>query len=404
VRASDPDRVISSGSTRSGRRAMAAVNDGPGSVRSACVRSLRALTPTSCSGKRPPFPRAGRRVPDCMARRGGWRRRRRRSHFLYEDAHGDRVRDEAALERIESLAIPPAWKDVWISPNPRAKLQATGEDAAGRRQYLYHPDFRAAQELKKFDRLVGFGDRLPDLRRQMVGHLELEPYERDWTSAVALSFVNRAWFRAGSERRRSNVRTYGVTTLCKRHATVRGDRVTFRFRGKGRVLVRSTVADTTLADAVRALLDFPGGSRLFRYERDGEAALLTAPILNEYVSEHMGDGFTTKDFRTWGGTLTAALALAKHEFPASRSEERRILAAVMRRVGEELGNTAAVARASYVSPAVIEQWREGRVLEARSSRNGTFIVDSRRRGLWPEEKELLTLLRSWRAKKAARAA
>ena len=335
-----------------------------------------------------------------MARRGGWRRRGRKPRFLYEDARGSPIRDETAVERIESLAIPPAWKDVWISPNPRAKLQATGEDAAGRRQYLYHPDFRAAQELKKFDRLVRFGERLPDLRRQVVGHRDLDPYERDWTAAVALSFVNRAWFRAGSERQRSSARTYGVTTLRKRHATVRGDRVTFRFRGKGRVLVRSTVADTGLAEAIRALLDFPGGSRLFRYERDGEAALLTAPILNEYVGEHMGYGFTTKDFRTWGGTLTAALALAEHEPPSSQSEERRVLAAVMRSVGQELGNTAAVARASYVSPAVIEQWREGRVIEARSSSNGTFIVDSHRRGLLPEEKELLTLLRSWRAKRA----
>jgi DNA topoisomerase I len=335
-----------------------------------------------------------------MARRGGWRRRGRKPRFRYEDARGRRIRDAETLERIEGLAIPPAWKNVWISPNSRAKLQATGEDTAGRRQYLYHPDFRAAQELKKFDRLVRFGERLPDLRRQIAGHLDLDPYERDWTSAVALSFVNRAWFRAGSERKRSSARTYGVTTLRKRHATVRGDRVTFRFRGKGRVLVRSTVADAGLADAVRALLDFPGGSRLFRYERNGSTALLTAPILNEYIGEHLGDGFTTKDFRTWGGTLTAALALAEHDPPSSPSEERRILAAVMRRVGQELGNTAAVARASYVSPAVIEQWRDGRVIEAHASPNGALVVDSRRRGLLPEEKELLTLLRSWRVNRA----
>ena len=327
-----------------------------------------------------------------MARGGGWRRRGRKPRFHYEDARGRRVSEQDALERIESLAIPPAWRDVWISPNARAKLQATGLDAAGRRQYLYHPAFRAEQERKKFERLVLFGERLSDLRGEMVSHLQLEPFERDWTSAVALSFVNRAWFRVGSERHAKATQTYGVTTLRKRHASVRGDRVTFRFRGKHRVLVRTTIADAVLADAIRALLDFPGGSRLFRYENGRRSALLTAPLLNDYVREHMGDGFTTKDFRTWGGTLTAALALAEHDPPSSTSEERRILAAVMRRVGDELGNTAAVARLSYVSPAIVELWKEGRVIQGTRTRAPTAI-DSRTRSLLPEEKALLRLLR-----------
>ena len=305
---------------------------------------------------------------------------------------GRRITDGDALERIESLVIPPAWRDVWISPNARAKLQATGIDAAGRRQYLYHPAFRAEQERKKYERLVLFGERLPDLRAGMVGHLQLDPFEQAWTSAVALSFVNRAWFRVGSERHAKATRTYGVTTLRKRHASVRGERVTFRFHGKHRVLVRTTIADAVLADAIRALLDFPGGSRLFRYANGRGPALLTAPTLNDYVREHMGDGLTTKDFRTWGGTLTAALALAEHDPPSSTSEERRILAAVMRRVGDELGNTAAVARSSYVSPAVVELWKDGRVIDGARSPEPTAI-NSRTRSLLPEEKALLRLLR-----------
>ena len=327
-----------------------------------------------------------------MARRGGWRRRGRKPRFRYEDARGRRVADDEALERIAGLAIPPAWKDVWISPSARAKLQATGLDAAGRRQYLYHPAYRAEQERKKFERLVLFGERLPRLRRGLVTHLHEDPFEQEWTSAVALSFVNRAWFRVGSERHAKATRTYGVTTLRKRHASVRGDRVTFRFRGKHRVLVRTTIADPVLADAIRALLDFPGGSRLFKFENGRGPALLTAPLLNDYVREHLGDGFTTKDFRTWGGTLTAALALAEHEPPSSPSDERRILAAVMRRVGDELGNTAAVARSSYVSPAVVELWKKGRVIEGARTREPR-AVDSRTRGLLPEEKALLELLR-----------
>jgi DNA topoisomerase-1 len=333
-----------------------------------------------------------------MTRRGGWRRLGRK-RFRYEDSRGKPIADEAALERLRALAIPPAWQEVWISPNPGAKLQATGTDAAGRRQYLYHPDFRAAQDEQKFDRLVRFGELLPDLRRQVSRHLELDELEQPWTAAVALSFVNRAWFRVGSERYARHARTYGVTTLRKRHANVRGDRVTFRFRGKGRALVRTTIVDPELADAVDVLLDYPGGSRLFRYERDGGPALLTGTILNEYIAEHLGPGFTAKDFRTWGGTLTAALAFAEHGPPESPGDERRILAAVMRRVGEELGNTASVARSSYVSPAVVEQWREGRVLEGFSLPRPA-IVRTRRTALLPEEKALLTLLRSWRIRRA----
>ncbi len=334
-----------------------------------------------------------------MARRRGWRRLGRK-RFRYEDAHGDPIDDEEALDRIRSLAIPPAWTDVWISPNPRAKLQATGTDAAGRRQYLYHPDYRAAQEQEKFDRLVRFGELLPGLRKQMAGHLALGPYDPSWAAAVALSFVNRAWFRVGSERYAKQARTYGITTLRKSHAAVRGDRVTFRFRAKHRVLVRTSIVDPLLADAVDALLEYPGGSRLFRFERDGEPVLLTGAILNEYVGEHLGDDFTTKDFRTWGGTLTAAIALAEHGPPESPSEERRVLAAVMRRVGEELGNTASVARSAYVSPAVIEQWRSGRTLEGVTRGRKRPVLVGAPKGLQPEEKALLTLLRSWRIRRA----
>lgn len=334
-----------------------------------------------------------------MPRRGGLRRLGRKPRFRYEDARGNPVRDEAVLERISGLAVPPAWSDVWISPNPRAKVQATGLDSAGRRQYLYHPRYRAAQEQRKYERLIRFGELLPDLRRSVASHLRADELEPEWTSAVALSFVNRAWFRVGSERYAKQTRTYGVTTLRKQHASVRGDRVRFRFRGKHRVLVRTTVVDAELADAVRLLLDFPGDTRLFRYRRNGGVALLTGDVLNAYVGEHLGEGFTTKDFRTWGGTLTAAVALAEYGPPESPADERRILAAVMRRVGEELGNTAAVARASYVSPAVVEQWRQGRTLEG-APRRRLSVVRGVNPGLLPEEKALLTLLRSWRSKQA----
>ena len=333
-----------------------------------------------------------------MARRGGWRRRGAK-RFRYVDARERPITDESQLERIASLAIPPAWTDVWISPNPRAKLQATGVDRAGRRQYLYHPAYRAAQEERKYDRLVAFGERLPAFRQTISGHLDLGPYEKEWACALAVTLLNRAWFRVGSERHAKTTRTYGVTTLTKRHATVRGRRVGFRFTSKHGTLVRTTLVDDELAGAVRALLSYPGGSRLFRFEREGEPVNLTGPVLNTYLAEHLGDGYTAKDFRTWGGTLTAAVEFAEHGPPETRDEERRVLAAVMRRVGAELGNTAAVARASYVSPAVVEQWRDGRTLETFRERK-LRRVSARDTRLLEEERALLSLLRSWRIRRS----
>jgi DNA topoisomerase I len=334
-----------------------------------------------------------------VARRGGWRRLGRRRPFRYVDSRGERITDETQLARLESLAIPPAWTDVWISPSASARLQATGVDAAGRRQYRYHPAYRAVREQEKFDRLVRFGELLPTLRERVTTDLELEPYSRDWTCALAVTLVNRGWFRVGSERTTGSSRTYGITTLTKRHVSVRGRRVVFRFRAKHQVLVRTTLVDDEIADAVRALLRYDGGARLLRFDRDGAPANLTAAGLNAYIAEHLGAGFTAKDFRTWGGTLTAAVALAEHGSPEGALDERRVLAAVMRRVGRELGNTPAVARASYVSPAVIEQWRDGRTLD-RFRATKLRVVSGRNAGLREEEAALVSLLRSWRIRRA----
>ena len=278
-------------------------------------------------------------------------------------ASGEEIRDEEQLERIQALVIPPAWREVWISPNPRARIQATGFDAAGRKQYRYHASYRAAQDRAKFDQLLDFAKALPDLRATTSRHLRNGAGERDWACALAVGLVNKAWFRVGSDRHTRRSRTYGVTTLTKRHASVEGDEVQFCFRAKNRRLVRRTVRNATLARGVARLLDLPGGRRLFRYERDGELVALTGPDLNEYLAENMGEGFTAKDFRTWGGTLLAASELARHGPAEEERAAKRTIAAVMRSVGEELGNTAAVARESYVSPAVIDAYLEGRTLD-----------------------------------------
>ena len=198
--------------------------------------------------------------------------------------------------------------------------------------------------------------------------------------------INKAWFRVGSERDRSS-RTYGVTTLRKKHVSVSGDEVAFCFRAKNRKLVRRTIVNSTLADGVQALLELPNGSRLFRFERDGDVVVLTSQLLNEYLGENLGEEFTAKDFRTWGGTLLAASELTRRGPAEGETEAKRTLAAVMRRVGDELGNTPAVARASYVSPVVVEHYLAGRTLDDFRRGNGkrrnglTIDEDPRRRAL-----------------------
>lgn len=346
--------------------------------------------------------RARQGIRPSVARKGGWTRVGSRRHFRYLDGRGRLITDPEKLERMQALAIPPAWKEIWISPRPTAKLQATGIDAAGRRQYLYHEDYRAAQEEAKFHKLVRFADALPAFREAMSKHIELEPMAPEWTCAVAVRLINLGWFRVGDDRYAKAHKTFGITTLRKSHVRVRGSRIAFRFRAKHRIWVRTAVVDTELAEAMRELLD-TRGSRLFRYRLGDEIYNLTARRLNDYIAEFMGDEFTAKDFRTWGGTLVAAVAFAERPPAETATEAKRGIAAVMRIVGERLGNTPAVARASYVSPAVVEQYLDGRTIDDFRPRH-LRVVRARETGLTPEEQALVSLLRSWRIRRARKAA
>src|SRR4051794_31330805 len=195
---------------------------------------------------------------------GGWKRKGRKGSFRYYDQHGREIRDEAKLERVQKLAIPPAWKNVCISPSAKAKLQATGYDKAGRKQYLYHADFRAAQEQAKYDKLVRFAEALPTLRAAMARHLERDELDYERVAAIALRLINLGWFRVGSERHARESRTFGITTLTRRHVEVRGGRIRLSFRGKQSIQVRTELVDDELAAAIRELLALPGGARVFR--------------------------------------------------------------------------------------------------------------------------------------------
>ena len=324
----------------------------------------------------------------------------RRGAFRYRDAHGRVIRDEVTLARIEALVIPPAWKDVWISPRPGAKLQATGYDAAGRKQYLYHPAYRAAQEQEKYDSLIRFGERLPALREAMAEHLDRDELDRDRVSAVALRLISLGWFRVGSERY-AREGTYGVTTLLRRHVRVRGRRIELAFRAKAGIQVRTELVDEELATAIRDLLAVRPGARVFKYRWEGDLYNLTSARLNDYVKHYLGEEFSAKDFRTWGGTLLAAISFAERDRP--EADQKAVVTAVMRQVANRLGNTPAVCRASYVAPAVVEQYLEGRTIEDFQPRH-LRLVRARDVDLSPEEAATLSLLRSWRIRQARKAA
>ena len=326
--------------------------------------------------------------------------------FRYLDGRGKPIQDPAVLERIEELAIPPAWSDVWIAARPGAKPQATGYDKAGRKQYLYHPDYRAAQEQAKYDRLIRFGEHLPELRAAMTGHLDEDELDRERVSAVALRLISLGWFRVGSERF-AREGTYGVTTLLRRHVEVRGTRIRLSFPSKAGIRVRSELVDEELANAIRGLLKVRGGPRVFKYRWEGGLYNLTSERLNDYVKIYLGEEFSAKDFRTWGGTLLAAIYFAEldeqHGLPESVSAQKRSVSSVMQRVAKQLGNTPAVTRSSYVSPAVVEQYLDGRTIDDFRPRH-LRLVNARDRGLTPEEQAMLSLLRSWRIREARKAA
>ncbi|MBA3841991.1 MAG: DNA topoisomerase IB [Actinobacteria bacterium] len=337
-----------------------------------------------------------------MARRRGWTRGGTKRRPRYFDAAGTEITDPARLERIAALAIPPAWTEVWISPTIRNKLQATGIDAAGRKQYLYHPDFRAKQEEAKYSKLIRFAEHLPEVRDAMATHMELEGLPPERVAAIALRLINLGWFRVGTDRYAKISRTYGITTLNKSHVTVRGSRISFKYRAKHSIMLRSAVVDPELAAAIKELIALPG-RRLFQFETETGRANLDSRRLNAYIREHMGPEFTAKDFRTWGGTLTAAIQLAEFGPGESETQAKKRIVEVMRHVGTKLGNTPAVARTSYVSPAVVEQYLDGRTIDDFRPRK-LRVVGARDRGLDAEEIATLSLLRSWRIRSSRAAA
>lgn len=273
------------------------------------------------------------------------------------------------LERIRSLAVPPAWEDVWICAHPRGHLQATGLDAAGRRQYLYHEAWREARDREKFERTEGLGRVLPDVRRVVARHLRRPGLPRVRALAGAVRMLDEGLFRIGGEEYAEENGSFGVATLRRRHAHLDGDgAIVFDFVAKGGTRRRLRIVDPQLRALVEELKQRRGRGGLLAYREDGRWSDVQSSDVNEYIHEIAGDEFTAKDFRTWHATVLAAGAVAlRGEQARSASARRRAIAGAAADVAELLGNTPAVCRASYVDPRVFERFEEGVAVAATSA-------------------------------------
>ncbi|HET8553254.1 MAG TPA: DNA topoisomerase IB [Rhodanobacteraceae bacterium] len=290
----------------------------------------------------------------------GIARRRAGRGFVYIMPDGGRVRDDATLERIRALAVPPAYTDVWICSDRRGHLQATGRDARGRKQYRYHAGWRDDGDTRKYRRLVRFGEALPVLRAQLQRDLARQGLPRDKVLAVMTRMMMITSMRIGSAANARDNHSYGLTMLLSRHVAISRDRAVFRFRGKGGKMHEATLTNHRLIRIVRRCQKLPGRS-LFQYEEEGMVHRVRARQLNEYLCAAMGGFFSAKDFRTWTGTLTVITLLARTPLPEQGGERARRAAinAAIAAAAEQLGNTPAVCRKAYVYPRVLDGWRSG---------------------------------------------
>jgi DNA topoisomerase I len=290
----------------------------------------------------------------------GIRRRRAGRGFTYLDAAGRRVGDAPTLERIRSLAIPPAWTDVWICPAPNGHVQATGRDARRRKQYRYHPRYRKRRDTAKFERLVAFAEALPAIRARVDADLARPGLPREKVLAAVVRLLELTLIRVGSDEYARLNRSFGLTTFRDRHATVRGTSVRFRFRGKSGQLREVGLRDRRLAAVVRRCRDLPG-QELFQYvDEDGTPVDVRSDDVNDYLRAVAPD-VTAKDFRTWAGTVLAYRALRSLDTPATDGEAKKNVVAAIRETAGRLGNTPAVCRQAYVHPVVVEAYLDRRL-------------------------------------------
>jgi len=331
--------------------------------------------------------------------RPGIRRRQSGKGFTYTRADGSRLTEADVLRRIKALAIPPAWTDVWICPFADGHVQATGRDARGRKQYRYHPRFREVRESTKYEHVVTFAQLLPSIRAKVREHMALRGLPRERVLATVVHLLETTLIRVGNDDYAQQNNSYGLTTLKGRHVAVNGNEVRFRFTGKSGKQWSLHVRDRRIAKIIRACQELPGQELLQYVDEDGKAQDVTSSDVNAYLKEITGNDITAKDFRTWAGTVLAAMALNEMQAFASAAQAKRNLKTAIESVAGLLGNTATICRKCYVHPQILSSYLDGKLVlriksPATDGRNGVA-------GLRPEEAAVLAMLRSRLAREAA---
>ena len=324
---------------------------------------------------------------------GYTRRKAGEKDFHYFDQHGERITDEAEIQRIHSLAIPPAYTDVWICPSKNGHLQATGKDAKGRKQYRYHPKWRETADANKYSRVMAFALALPDIRRRVDHDLSRPGLPREKVLATVVKLLETTLIRVGNEEYAKTNKHYGLTTMRNRHVKVKGATIEFSFRGKSGIDHTIELENPRMARVVRRCQEIPG-QELFQYlDHDDQRHGIDSADVNAYLQEISGQPFTAKDFRTWAGTVLAAMALQEFESFDSEAAARKNIVAAIERVSERLGNTPSVCRKCYVHPAILEAYVEGSMLDALRVKAEKELSSDHLAALKPEEAAVMGLLR-----------
>jgi DNA topoisomerase I len=327
------------------------------------------------------------RRSDCAGQ--GIVRRRHGSGFSYLDADGERIEDPETLERIGELTIPPAWQDVWVCPDPLGHIQATGTDAAGRKQYLYHSRWQQRQAERKFEAVREFAAALPRLRRAVTADLKRQGMPRERALACAVRLLDLGFFRVGGEVYAEENESYGLATIRREHVTLSGGEAVFDFPAKSGQRRVQSIRDPAAIRAIEAMRRRRGGpDDLLAWREAGEWRDVHSDDVNAYIQAKIGDAFSAKDFRTWHGTVLAAVELAGERAPASEAAAKRSISAAVGRVAEALGNTPAVCRRSYIDPRVLDRFRDGQQIRLAASASSRLSAKRRAK----IEREVLRLI------------
>src|SRR5438128_645846 len=332
--------------------------------------------------------------------RPGYTRKAKGEDFDWLDADGKLICDEQRLLRLKRLAIPPAWTEVWVSPLANGHIQATGRDARGRKQYVYHDRWREVRDENKYDRIVSFGKALPKIRRRVAQDLKLRGLPRKKVLATVVQFLERTFIRIGNEEYARENKSFGLTTMKDRHVEVKGSKLRFRFRGKSGREHEVGVTDSRIAKIISKLQDLPGQD-LFQYvDDDGEVRDVSSQDVNEYLREISGEDFSAKDFRTWAGTVLTGLALAAQEKFETKKQAKANIKTAISAVAKILGNTPAICRKCYVHPAVLETYLDQKSIEGLT-RTTEAALEMEDVDLRSSEAAVLKFLEARLAKKAA---